>query len=75
MYIQPPDDVLGENDQDSGDKDALKFSNLGSCQLLTSSMVEVQDETGPRVIVGSNNEEDKIASTISRKTWQVTILS
>ena len=65
MHIQPPDDVLGESDQDSSEKEAPKFNNLGSCQLLTGAMVEVQNDIGLRVIGGSNNEADKIASTKS----------
>ena len=65
--------MLGKCDPDSGDEEAPEFGNLGSSQLLTGAMVEVQDETGLRAIRGSNNEEDQITSTKSRKSRRVTI--
>ena len=64
--------MLGKSDPDSGDEEAPEFSNLGSCQLLTGAMVEVQDETGLIVIGGSSNEEEKITSTKSQKRRLVT---
>ena len=64
--------MLGESDIDSGDIEALEFSNLGSHQSLAGAIVEVQDKTGLRVIGGSNNnEKDEISSTKSRKRRQV----
>ena len=36
---QPPDDVLGESDKDSGNEDPSEFSYLCSGQLLAGAIV------------------------------------
>ena len=73
VCIQPPDDVQGESDKDSGDEEAPQFSNLGCRQLLAAATLEVHDETGRRVVGANNNNEVKEAVQIgSRKRRRMT---
>ena len=73
VCIQPPDDVQGESDNDSGDEEAPQFSNLGCRQLLAAATLEVHNETGRRVVGANNNNEVKEAVQIgSRKRRRMT---
>ena len=73
VCIQPPDDVQGESDKDSGDEEVPQFSNLGCRQLLAAATLEVHDETGRRVVGANNNNEVKEAAQIgSRKRRRMT---
>ena len=73
ICIQPPDDVQSESDKDSGDEEALQFSNLGCRQLLAAANLEVHDETGRRVVGANNNNEVKEVVQIgSRKRRRMT---
>jgi len=73
VCIQPPDDEQGESDKDSGDDEAPEFSNLGRHQLLAAATLEIQDETGRRIIGDtSSNKVEEAAQIKSRKRRRMT---
>ena len=73
VCIQPLDDDQGESDKDSGDDKAPKFSNLGRHQLLAAATLEIQDETGQKIIGNTNcNEVEEAVQNESRKRKRMT---
>ena len=73
LYTVPGRDDQGESDKDSGDDEAPEFSNLERHQLLAAATLEIQDETGQKIIGNTNcNEVEEAVQNESRKRRRMT---